>query len=231
MNQTYERKPLGLNLKVMGEVLEAAISLEKDGKEKTFTSTQKVAFLALWQRCDWVDGRFYDQETRRPYRVRWVRGYLQNKLSLSERGARFNLQALRDFGLLTVSDDIPRLEPNRFILAAEARNDGNRLPATDCRQQITGNRLPATDYREVGNRLPGSRQQIAAYSNNQPNQPIETQVDHTARESIEEKERRLESARRAQAEEERRRGEERQGFRRGLSKEFLASIYVKGDGR
>jgi hypothetical protein len=227
MNQTYERKPLGLNLKVMSEVLEATISLEKGGKEKTFTSTQKVAFLALWQRCDWVDGRFYDQETRRPYRVRWVRGYLQNKLSLSERGARFNLQALKDFGLLTVSEDIPRLEPNRFILAAEARSDGNGLPATDCRKQIAGNGLPATDCREAGNGLPGGRQQIAAYSNNQPNQPIETQVDHTARESIEERERRYAEAQRRQAEEERR----REGERFGLPAGFLEKYYVKGDGR
>ena len=231
MNQTYDRKPLGLNLRAMSEVLEASISLEKGGKEKTFTSTQKVAFLALWQRCDWDDGRFYDQETRRPYRVRWVRGYLQNKLSLSERGARFNLQALRDFGLLTVSEDIPRLEPNRFILAAEARNDGNGLPVTDCRQQIAGNGLPATDCRKAGNGLPGSRQQIAAYSNNPNNQPIETQVGHTARESIEERERRYAEAQRRQAEAHRRRESERQGFRRGLSDEFLASIYVKGDGR
>jgi hypothetical protein len=62
-------------------------------------------------------------------------------------------------------------------------------------------------------------------TNNNTNR--ETQVDHTARESIEEKKRRLESARQAQAEEHRRRGEER----RGLPAGFLEKYYVKGDGR
>jgi len=50
------------------------------------------------------------------------------------------------------------------------------------------------------------------------------------RESIEERERRYAEAQRRQAEAHRRRESERQGIRR-LSDEFLASIYVKGDGR
>jgi hypothetical protein len=65
-------------------------------------------------------------------------------------------------------------------------------------------------------------------TNNNTNR--ETQVGHTARESIEERERRYAEAQRRQAEAHRRRESERQGIRR-LSDEFLASIYVKGDGR
>lgn len=233
MNQTYERKPLEATLKAVDEVLDANIPVTDGGKERAFTSTQKVAFLLLWRRCDWSDGRFYCRETRAVHRTRWVRGYLQKKLDLSERGARNLIHALQARDLLNISDDYPVVNPRRFILLAEdrKRRSGSRVPAVECRQLNAGSRVPAVECREDGSRVPESRQLSAAYSTSQPNQPIETQVDHTARESIEEKERRLESARQRQAEEYRRRESERQGFRRGLSKEFLASIYVKGDGR
>ena len=195
---------------------------------KELTGQEARAAWLLWRndKLRWNNGAFFDTKTGQWYGRAWLRGALQAQLNLSERQARRVLTGIIDKGV--IEDRGGRL----FFIPPVTNRPVTNRPVTN--RPVTNRPEERTQtVRQSDTNRPESGHKPSAYPtyNQQPNTTLKNPGDSDTRErSLEERER-IESARQRQAEEHRRRGEERQGFRRGLSDEFLASIYVKGDGR
>ena len=164
---------------------------------KELTGQEARAAWLLWRndKLRWNNGAFFDTKTGQWYGRAWLRGALQAQLNLSERQARRVLTGIIDKGV--IEDRGGRLF---FIPPVINRPDENR-PVINRPEERT------QTVRQSDTNRPESGHKPSAYPtyNQQPNTTLKNPGDSDTRErSLEERER-IESARRAQAEEEQRR--------------------------
>ena len=198
---------------------------------KELTGQEARAAWLLWRndKLRWNNGAFYDTKTGQWYGRAWLRGALQAQLDLSERQARRVLTGIIEKGVIedrggrlffippvtnrpvTNRPDENRPDENRPVTNRPVINrpvtnrpDENR-PVTNRPEERT------QTVRKADTNRPESGHKPSAYPSyhHQPNTtPQNPGGSDTREESLEERER-IESARRAQAEEHRRREHER----------------------
>jgi hypothetical protein len=169
---------------------------------KELTGQEARAAWLLWRndKLRWNNGAFFDTKTGQWYGRAWLRGALQAQLNLSERQARRVLTGIIDKGVIEdrggrlffIPPVINRPDENRPVIN---RPDENR-PVTN-RPVINRPEERTQTVRQSDTNRPESGHKPSAY-------PTYNQQPNTTLRSLEERER-IESARRAQAEEEQRR--------------------------
>jgi len=179
---------------------------------KELTGQEARAAWLLWRndKLRWNNGAFFDTKTGQWYGRAWLRGALQAQLNLSERQARRVLTGIIDKGVIEdrggrlffIPPVINRPDENRPVTNRPVINrpDENR-PVINRPEERT------QTVRQSDTNRPESGHKPSAYPtyNQQPNTTLKNPGDSDTRErSLEERER-IESARRAQAEEEQRR--------------------------
>ena len=169
---------------------------------KELTGQEARAAWLLWRndKLRWNNGAFFDTKTGQWYGRAWLRGALQAQLNLSERQARRVLTGIIDKGV--IEDRGGRLF---FIPPVINRPDENR-PVIN-RPAINRPEERTQTVRQSDTNRPESGPKPSAYPtyNQQPNTTLKNPGDSDTRERSLEERKRIESARRAQAEEEQRR--------------------------
>ena len=173
---------------------------------KELTGQEARAAWLLWRndKLRWNNGAFYDTKTGQWYGRAWLRGALQAQLDLSERQARRVLTGIIEKGVIEDRGGRLFFIPPVTNRPVTNRPDENR-PVTNRPEERT------QTVRKADTNRPESGHKPSAYPSyhHQPNTtPQNPGGSDTREESLEERER-IESARRAQAEEHRRREHER----------------------
>jgi hypothetical protein len=182
---------------------------------KELTGQEARAAWLLWRndKLRWNNGAFYDTKTGQWYGRAWLRGALQAQLDLSERQARRVLTGIIEKGVIEDRGGRLFFTPPVTNRPVTNRPDENR-PVTnrpdENRPVINRPEERTQTVRKADTNRPESGHKPSAYPSyhHQPNTtPQNPGGSDTREESLEERER-IESTRRAQADEERRRREQ-----------------------
>ena len=195
--------------------------------DTTLTTSARLAAVELYYHTDWMTGELVCRHA--------IAAHIRRTIGVKESASKAILKQLRERGYIKGAFFVPVAEPtgrqtDRAANRPGAEPTGRQTDRAADRPPPVGR--PTTP--PVGKPTTPGRQTdhiSSSPSYSLPSPSSDPSRSDTREESREERERRYAEAQRRQAEEHRRREEESRWTGRGLSDEFLASIYVKGDGR